>query len=320
MADYFLDYFTAEELILALAKQQYVPGMLGADGLFEVFNLAGTKFSFENEPDDDVAEGTALPRGAPGRPLTLEKRTVMSFEITHGYPKRGAVLADEVLNARGAGTAAVRETLLSRRDKLLAKFLRFYAFQHEYLRVLCLNSPSNVLGSAPAAVVVAFGNNDAAMRAALLDNVVLPMEAALGGIPYSGLTAYCSDGYWKGFIESKTIQATLLNTVNAAELRTGVTQPVFYGDILWKRYRGGGNIKITDGQAKVVPTGVPDLFAQAFAPNDTMSSIGKGELGQPYYVIAEPMRGDKGVEITGNSFPGMYCGRPEAVLTLKLTA
>lgn len=315
--DIFTDYFSREELIASLANVQFVPGMLGAAGLFETKALTGTAFGIEALPDNDVAESAEIPRGAPGKPLTLEKRAVHTFN-TKTYAWDGAVLADEVLNVRGMGAAAV-DVITTRRDELVAKLRRQADWQHEYLRVTCLNSPSNAFGSAPAPAVVAFGANDSGLRTAIHNNIVLPLESALGGIPYAGLDAYCSDAYWVALIESKTIRETYLNQAAAAELRNAPADSFSYGGITWHRYRAGGNIAITSGQAKIVPRGVSGLFYQAFAPNDTVDSVGAGAMGQPYYLASDPLPRGKGWEMRLQTHPVMVCTRPTAIVTVDLS-
>jgi hypothetical protein len=317
--DIYRDYFSREQLLLSLANVQFQPGQIGASGLFESLQLTGTTFAIEVNPDNDVAEMVGRPRGAPAMPLNLEKRSVESFTITQGYPMTGTILADEVLNIRTAGTSGAAEVLTQRRDELVAKLQRGMEWQHEYLRIACLNTPTNALGTAPAAAVVAFGSNDSALRTAIHNNVVLPMESALGGIPYSGLDAWCANDYWVAFIESKTVKETYLNYQAAAELRGSPADMFDYGGITWRRVRAGGNIAITSGQAKIVPRGVPGLFKQAFAPNDTLSSVGQGALGQPYYISSKTLDDDKGFQVTLDSYPMMICTRPTCVLTVDLS-
>lgn len=316
--DIYRDYFTREELINSLARAQFVPGLLGASGLFETRGLVGTTLAIEMLPDNDVAESAEIPRGSPGKPLNLEKRIVETF-VTKTYAWQGAVLADEVLNVRAAGTAGAAEVLQTRRDELTAKLRKQADWQHEYLRVACVNTPTNGFGSAPAAAVVAFGASDSAIRTAIHNNIILPMESALGGIPYAGLDAWCSDTYWVALIESKTIRETYLNHAAAAELRGSVADDFDYGGITWHRYRAGGNIAITAGTAKIVPRGVSGLFVQAFAPNDTLNSVGQGAMGQPYYLDAYPLDDDKGFRMSLQTHPIMICTRPTAILTVDLS-
>jgi hypothetical protein len=59
-------------------------------------------------------------------------------------------------------------------------------------------------------------------------------------------------------------------------------------------------------------------MVQAFAPDDTLSSVGMGETGQPYYLNAWPMDDDKGYRIKMQTHPVMVCTRPACVQTLKL--
>lgn len=316
--DIYRDYFTREQLLRSIESAQYIPGLLGGMGLFETLPLTGTTVAIEALPDDDVSESSAIPRGAPAPTLNLEKRQVHTF-TTSTYAKSGAVLADEVLNLRSAGTSGAAEVFAQRRDALVAKLRRSADFQHEYLRVSTLNAPGNAFGSAPAAAVVAFGASDSAIRTAIHNNIVKPMESALGGIPYTGIDAFCSDTYWVALIESKTIRETYLNHAAAAELRNAPADSFSYGGITWHRYRAGGNIAITAGTAKIVPRGVSGLFLQGFAPNDTLSSVGQGAMGMPYYLDSYPLDDDKGFRIVMQTHPVMVCTRPAAVLTVDLS-
>lgn len=316
--DIYRDYFTREQLLASVANAQFIPGMLGEMGLFQTLPMTGTTLAIEALPDDDVSEDSAIPRGAPAPTINLEKRNVHTFESAT-YAKSGAVLADEVLNIRASGTGGAAEVFAQRRDALVAKLRRQADFQHEYLRVATLNAPSNAFGNAPAAAVVAFGASDASIRTAMHNNIVLKLESALGGIPYTGIDAFCSDTYWVALIESKTIRETYLNHAAAAELRGAPPDSFDYGGVTWHRYRAGGNIAITSGTAKIVPRGVSGLFVQAFAPNDTLQSVGDGALGMPYYLDSYPLDDDKGYRIVMQTHPLMVCTRPTAVLTVDLS-
>lgn len=315
--DLFNEYFTRETLATVIDKTPYIPGQLGGAGLFQTIGLTTTTALVEALPLESISESAAIPRGAPATAITLGNRVMHPF-ATASYGWKAAILADEVLNVRGAGGGAA-EVIQTRIAQKTLKLRNQAEFQLEYLRVACLNSPTNSLGSAPAAAVVAFGASDTAIRTALHNNIVLPLESALAGLPYSGIDAYCSDTYWVALIESKTIKDTYLNTAAAAELRNQPADSFTYGGITWHRYRAGGNCAITAGTAKVVPRGVPDLFLQNFAPNDTLSSVGTGAMGQPVYLSSLPIEGDKGYTLNLQSHPVMVCTRPEAVITVDLS-
>lgn len=316
--DIYRDYFTREELLLSLNNAQFIPGLIGSLGIFQTIGLTGTTIAIEALPDNDVSEVAAVPRGSPGKVLALEKRRVETF-TAKTYVWQGAVLADEVLNVRIAGISGAAEVFTQRRDALVAKLRRQADFQLEYLRAACINSPSNGFGSAPGEQAIGFGTSDSAVRSAIFEKIVLPMESALGGIPYTGLVALCEDTFWKALIDSKTIRETYLNQVAAAELRNMPADSFDFGGVRWMRYRAGGNIKIPTGQAKIVPTGVDGLFVQAFAPNDTIPVAGDPATGRPYYLASYPLDDDKGIRLTLQSHPVMICTRPTAVLTIDLS-
>jgi len=315
----YADFFTREELLVAVQKAPYIPGQLGGLGLFETRGLTSTTLAVEVAPDNDVTVATAVPRGTPPAPLNLEKRAVYTFPVST-YNKQIAVLADEVLNVRAMGTRGAAEVVTTRRDEAVAKLRRWVDQQLEHLRVACVNAPDNAIGSRPADQVIAFANNDAGMRSVVYDKIILPMETALGGTPYSGLLAICDDVFWKAFIASKSVSDTYLNWAAAVELRNQVPENGFsYGGVTWMRYRGAGTTDISSGYAKVVPLGVDGMFIQAFAPDDTISSVGAGAMGVPYYLNAWDLDDDKGWRLTVQSHPVMVCTRPEAVLSIDLS-
>lgn len=148
--DFFTDFFTAHELIASVAKAPYIPGRLADLGIFSTRALAGTKLALEEQPLNDASLITSTPRGTPSKAQTLERRTVHTFETTH-YRKDGSVIADEVLGIRSTGLSGAREVITARRDEVIARLRRDMDLTHEYLRMSCVNSPSNAFGSAPVA-------------------------------------------------------------------------------------------------------------------------------------------------------------------------
>lgn len=317
MINFFRDLFTAEALIGAIEKADFIPSMTRE--LFKTEPLTGTKLLIEEDPANPGELIVATPRGTPSKAATFVRRKVHSFETSH-YRKDGAVYADEVLNARAYGMSAALDTVASRRDRLIAKLRRDIDLTHEALRISCINSPTNSLGTAPASTVVAFGASDTTIRSAVFDNVIVALETALGGIPFTGAMAICHDTFWKGLLESKTINSTYLNQAAASELRGSTLTNFEYGGITWVRYRGHSNANITAGKAKVIPLGVPDLFIQAFAPADTFDQVGAGLSGGPYFANSYPIdNGNRGWYVEIQTNPVMICTRPEAVLTLGLT-
>jgi hypothetical protein len=276
--DFYRDFFTREQLLVSLEQAQFIPNQLAS--AFETLgNVTSTNVDIEMLGKDAAALATAIPRGAPARQSTLDKDGVEPFR-TATYADEIPILADSVLNARqrgGINPAVIND----RRNRAVAKLRRWADMQHEFLRVSTLNTPNNAFGNAPAEVVVGFGAADTGTRAAIHTGIVRAIETALDGLAYSGIDAYCSEAYWLGLIESKSIRETYLNTAAAAELRGMPADSFVYGGVMWHRYRPQGTVKITDAKAKVIPRGVSGLMVQAFAPDDTLSSVGMGETGQP---------------------------------------
>lgn len=318
--DFFADFFTATELLASIQKAPYIPGRLADPAIFTTRGLSGTKLALEEQPLNDAEILTSTPRGTPSKAATLERRKVHTFETAH-YRKDGGVYADEVLNMRAVGVTSARESIISRRDEVIAKLRRDIDLTHESLRIACVNSPSNVFGSAPAAAAVGFGASDSAIRSAIFNNITKPLESALKGIPYSGIVALCDDTFWASLIESKTIRETYLNQSAANSLRTQTpTESFSYAGIQWERYRGTGSTVISSGTAKIIPLGIPDLFIQAFAPADTLSSVGAGAMGTPYYAQAYAIDGgDRGWYLEMQTNCVMVCTRPTAILTIDLS-
>lgn len=313
------DFFTREELLKSIEHAQYIPGQIGAMGLFETMGLTGTTLAIESVPDDDVAVATAVPRGSPPNPLNLEKRSVHTFSVST-YSKQMAVLADEVLNVRAVGTSGAAEVVAARRDAAVAKLRRWVDLQLEHLRLAVINTPDNAFGNSPADAVVAFGTSDAAMRATIFEKIIKPMETALGGVPYTGLVGLCDDTYWQALVSSKSVAETYLNWNAATELRNQTPEMGFvYGGVTWVRYRGAGTTVIESGKCKIVPMGVPGLFVQAFAPDDTIDSVGQGAMGSPYYLRAWDLDDAKGWRLSIQTHPVMVCTRPAAILTVDLS-
>lgn len=318
--DIYRDYFTREELVRVLAKQPYTPGLLGSLGLFEPVPLSSTTFAVEEETKDGARILTAVPRGSPRENTTLDKRKVHSFVVDKVYPDQATVFADEVLNARGAGTSGAKEVIESRRARALAKLRLNMDLTHENVRMQCvLNPASTEFGAAAAATAIAVQTDTTKLRQEIFNKITLPMEAALDGLQFGEPLVLCSNGYWADLIEAKSIRDTYLNYQAAAELRGAVAEEFVFGGVRWRRYRGTSAVKIPDNEARAIPTNVQGTFWMPMAPNDTMESVGSGALGQPYYVGSKPLvdsQGTKGWEISMQSHVRAICGRPACILPI----
>lgn len=311
--DIFRDYFTRENLLASIAKAPYIPGRLAS--VFESRALTSTVLALEENPTNGATILAGVPRGTPSRIETLERRNVHTFNTIH-YRADGSVYADEVLNARGAGVNAAVEIINMRRDELMQRLRRDIDLTHESLRCACLVTPTNAFGAVTSTQQIALNTDATKTRKEIFDKIIVPMETALDGIPFTGIRAYCSDTFWSKLIENTAVKATLLNYQMAQDLRNDPREIVNFGGVTWERYRGTGTVVITTGSCRVVPEGVPSMWIQAFAPADTLDTVGAGAMGTPYFpqAIASADNRRWYLEIQTNCV--MVCTRPAATLII----
>lgn len=317
--DIYRDYFNREELVRVLAQQPYTPGQLGALNIFTPVPLTSTTMAIEVEAKDAGKILTKIARGAPRTVTGLDKRSVKTF-MTDSYGDEGSVMADEVLNARGAGVSGAKEIIENRRARLIQKLRRNADRHFEYLRMQALLNPATTeFGTAASGQVIAVQTDATKLRQEIFNKLILPIEAELDGLTFDGVTVLCSDGYWADLIEAKSVRETYLNTQQAAELRGSVPMEFTFGGVRWIRYRGTSDTKIPDNEARAIPTGVEDIAYMGYAPNDTMESVGSGAMGQPYYMGSKPLvdsQGTKGWEVSIQAHPKAVWARPKAVIPI----
>lgn len=314
MFDIYRDYFTRENLMASIVKSPYIPGRLAE--YFETIPLTSTTLALESQPANGASILAGVSRGTPSKIETLEKRNVYTFEVSH-HRTDGSVYADEVLNARSAGASGSSEIIIQRRDMLMARMRRDIDLTHESLRMACLITPTNGFGTVPASQQIAFNTDATKTRAEIFTKIVAPIEAALDGVPFSGIRALCSDTMWAKLIENAAIKATWLNYQQAMNLRNDPREQVFFGGVTFERYRGTGTVVITSGSLIAFPEGVPQLFVQAFAPADTMDSVGAGALGTPYWPQARLSPDNRRWFMELQTSPVMVCTRPTTVLPIS---
>lgn len=321
--DVYRDYFNREELTKVLAQQPYTPGLLTMLNLFTPVPLSSTTMAVEIETKNTGQVLASIMRGAPRRVESLDKRKVVTFS-TASYGDEGAVMADEVLNLIGGNmVAGARAVLEDRRAKLVAKLRRTVDRTREYLFMQALLNPASTeFGSAAASAVIAVQTTTTKLRKEIFDKVIVPMNNAMDGLPYTGIVMLCSDGYWSDFIEATSVKETFLNAPQAVQLQGNIPVRVNFGGIDWMWYRGDSSITIPANEARAVPTGAFDVGYVGYAPNDTVESVGSGALGQPYYMGSKPIvdsQGTKGWEVSIQAHMKAIWARPAAVLPFTKT-
>jgi major capsid protein E len=329
------DVFSVASLTARVNKVPFVPGQLGASGLFEEDGVPVLVIAVE-EMNGTLALVAPSARGGPGDVTDNDKRKVRDFRIQH-YQRDDSVMADEVQGVRPFGTDGDPvdgdlATVQSVVDRKSAKHARALDATLEHQRVgaikgVVTDKNGNTIYdlysqfglSAPAAIAFHLDVTTTKVRQVCFD-VIDAIENALDGVPYTGVKGYCGKNFWKSLVDHDNVRATYLNQIQAAELRGSIhTYNFEYGGINFERYRTGtqatasnsAGLFIGDDEVRFVPTGVPELFITRFGPADYEETV--NTIGLPRYAKQFAMPNGKGrsLEVQMNAIS--LCTRPEAL-------
>jgi hypothetical protein len=327
------DAFAIASLTARINKLPFVPGQLGASGLFEEDGVSVLVIAIE-EMNGTLSLVAPSARGGPGEVTDNDKRKIRDFRIQH-YQRDDGVMADEVQGVRpfgSDGSDAVLETVQAVVDRKTAKHGRALDATLEHQRVGAIkgiitdkngNTIYNLYNefglSAPDPVEFHLDVGTTQVRQ-ICFNVIDAIEDKLDGVPYTGVKVYCGKNFWKNLIDHTEVRTTYLNTIQAAELRGSLhTYRFDYGGIMFERFRTGSQATasnsagafIGDDEVRFVPTGVPELFITRFGPADYEETV--NTIGLPRYAKQYPMRNGKGrhLEVQMNAIS--LCTRPEAL-------
>jgi hypothetical protein len=320
------DLFTMTSLTASINKVPYVPTRIGELGWFQEAGV-GTLDVWIEEQNGVVSILDVKPRGAPGAPVSIERRKGRSFRIPH-IPAEGAVYADEVAFIREFGSESSVRTLESVIGQKQAIARQSIDYTIEVHRIKAVQGSFIDANNDEISLFTTFGvtqqtqamgwhkTNSSNFREKCLE-VKKKIRAGLGGIPYRGVRVLCSDEHWAALIEDKDFKATYLNQAQAAELRGDPTNVVSAGGFIWEWYEGTSACKIAANKAYAVPDGVPGLFLTRYAPVDAMQGV--GQLGLPYYSIPKMLDYDAGVAFKASSNPLNICTRPASIIELSIS-
>jgi Phage major capsid protein E len=331
------DFFSVISLTDGINRVKFQPGRIGQLNLFSETSVPTIDVGFE-EKDGLLVLVPPTARGAPGITITKNLRAARVMRIPH-FQIDDAIMADEVQGVRAWNTESEVETVMgkvSERQMLHGNSLEATI---EYMRIGALKglvtyadgttfnlydffgmSPPNVvdwdLDNATPADGILRRKSAALWRA---------MGTALGGIPFTGIRAFCGDAFFDDLMAHKEIRATYLNTPAAQQLRESyVANGMIYGaydfgGIIWENYRGSVNGVdfINTDECFFVPMGVPNLFKMFIGPADYVETVNRP--GQRMYSKQWQMENDKGInfETQGNWLN--ICTRPNVLMKGKRT-
>lgn len=322
------DAFRVMALTAAINDQPYVPGRIGALGLFEEQGVQSLTVQIEKD-GDTLALVPAGERGTSGLVVGGSKRKLIPFNTVH-LPQRFSIRADEIQGIRAFGTQTELQAVQDVVNARLSKARRQLDATHEFHRMGALNGQvldadgQSVLLDIYAAFGVQrqtlpMGLNDQSTELRVKAGEALDMqEDALGNVTTSGSRAFCGKNFWNKLITHRSVKETYLNSAQAAELRGDARESFEFGGIVWERYRGkvAGISFVHDDKALLVPEGVPELYLSLFAPADYMETV--NTLGVPYYSKLETLPFGKGVAGEAQSNPLHLCTRPRAQILLTM--
>ena len=320
------DAFSVVSLTKAIEDTPFVPGRVGQLGIFSEEGVSTTSISIE-KVGSTVSLVPAASRGSSGRPMGNDKRQMIPFTATH-LPQRASILADEVQNLRAFGSETEVETAQRLMNRKLAKMRRDLDTTIEYQRIGAIKG--SILDSDGTTELLnlhtAFGTSVTShslvqgTAGTKVRNKVIEarrkMEAALGGLTYSGARVLCSASFFDALVGHAKVEAAFDRYMNGEFLREDQRGGFYFAGVFWEEYRGqvGATKFIADGEAWMVPEGVPDLFVTNYAPADYMETV--NTLGQAYYAKQEPKDFNKGIDVETQSNPIHICTRPAVPVKL----
>ncbi len=326
--------FTIVALTATLNNQPFVPGQLGALDIFDEEGVSTTTIKIE-EQNGTLAIIEPSARGAPGQTVDDDDRRLIPFEVDH-FEIPDTVLADEVQGVRMLGQTDQLETVQNRIDSKLVKHARSFDATLEHQRVgavkgIILSGKGKVLHNlydrfnlaVPAAISLGIDNQVSGIAGKIKKEVVYSMEDDLDEA-YDHMHAMCGRDFHDYLWGQNEIRETFLADNQGYQLRDGAPDVFRAGKVTFERYRtgkkaataNGGNAFIADNEARVFPTGVPDLFITRFAPADLEETV--NTIGLPRYANQYAMANGKGRHLDSQMNAISLCTRPGALRKLTI--
>jgi Phage major capsid protein E len=316
------DGFTLNSLTAAINNIPYTPTVLVESGLFTSAGVSTLDVSIESD-GKTIGLVSVQPRNAPAQVVTGDKRTIRTIKVPH-LPERSNIMADEVQGVRAFGSESQAQVIETVRDERLAKMKRQIEYTIEAHRLSAVMGSYYDAAGNVTSLFTEFGVSQQTINVALTTatteiktkcaDIIEKVELALDGLSYIGINVYCGSTFWKELISHPKVEKFYLNWTAANTLNTDPRAPFPFMGLNFIRYRGTSAVKIADGEAYAVPTGVMDLFITRFAPANYIETV--NTIGMPFYAKVEPLEMGKGIALEAQSNPLNLCTRPAAVIKL----
>ncbi len=323
------DAFGVSTLTAAIQESPYVPGRVGALGLFEAEGITTTTVQIEKN-GNTLSLVESKERGAPAVVVDGDKRKMIPFNTIH-LPQTATIGADAIQNVRAFGSESETEAVQTVVNTRLGKMRRNLDATIEHHKIGAIKGQivdadgSTVLldlfaafGLTQQTKAMALGTATTKVRTKVLE-VLDMIEDELGAAMWTGVRVLCGRTFFKDFVEHDLVKDAYARYQDGAALRDDPRGGFEFAGCIWEQYRGavGATKFVADTEAYAFPEGVPEMFITRYAPADYMEAVNTN--GLPYYAKQEPMPFNKGIALEAQSNPICLCTRPKAVIKLTRT-
>lgn len=298
------DGFSTLELTAAVNKQDFLPQFLLPH--FEAMPVNKTTIAVE-EMGGTLALVQSSPRGAPGKAVADDKRTVRDLRTVQ-LRMSDRIYADEVQDIRAFGSQSELEQLQARVNRRLMKLRRNIELTQENLRLGAVKG--TILDADGSTTIynlftefgvtqiteVDFDLDNASPASGAVRTVcnaqVRAIKRELQGLtpPNLQIIGICGDTFWDELTAHSEVRTTYLNYAAAADLREGNAFGTFrYGGITWVNYQGtddNSTVAVAATKCHLFPANVPGLFQVAHAPATYAETV--NTPGLPFYSKMAP--------------------------------
>lgn len=324
------DFWGLTALTDAVNILPYVPKQCDAMGIFKKQGISTLTVSAEYKNGGIYLVPTS-PRGAPGTPNAITKRTGRAFSTMH-LCLNDAIKADDVQGVRAFGSATNTETVQGRVNDKMQEMKNHISATLEYHRLGALkgclmdaDGTTTILnlytefGIAEPTKDFDFSSDAKDVRVQCQELTRL-IALELGEYPMSGVGVFCSDSWFDQLIQHESVQETYKNYPEALRLRDNLAWQTFtFAGCTFVNYRGDVSSQhfVPDNTARAFPLGSGGLFGEYYSPADYNETV--NTIGLPFYAKSDDMKFNKGKEIEVQSNPLMLCHRPQTLYKLTMT-
>lgn len=328
------DAFSLIRMTDAVNKRPFVPGRLGAMGLFRETGMDTLSAAIE-EKEGVLYLVPAKARGSDPTQNQKENRKMRLLAASH-LPVSDRLMADEVQGVRAFGSENQLESIQAKVNEKLDTMVTSLQATLEHMRIGAVKGiVMDADGTTPLYNLFTefgitppddanfdFGSHDDGYLRQLCADIVRRVQNSLGAASISGVHAICGDSFFDALLGDTEVRESYKGTPMAQVLREGFVYPnglkiygaFEFGGIVFENYRGsiGGTAFVATDVCHLFPMGVPDLFRIQFAPANYVQTV--NTIGLPIYAKTTADPKDRWVDIDVQSNPLPYCTRPRVLI------